>query len=139
MAVVGGTFGFFVAGLGGPGWRQVKEAVPVNALGIAAEQVNGAREAKRLHLFGAEGGARHLGDPDGQAGDLARLGDLARPLGELPVVPIQREAVHADRVNEVHDAMCGHEAKEVRIAGGDATENDGKRRIRGANRDGCLL
>src|SRR5579883_1362414 len=84
VPVVGGSFRLAMARGGRPGARQIVEAVPVDALGSAAQQLRGALEAEFLHFVGAEGGHADLGDPHRERGDRADFRDLRRPFVDVP-------------------------------------------------------
>ena len=72
------------------------------------QQLGGTLEPEHLDLLGAEGRDADLGDPDRQVGDGLDLLQLGRPLIELPVVPVEREAVHRDRVDLRQHAPARH-------------------------------
>ena len=74
--------------------------------GAPDQQLGRAPSAELLHLLGAEGGDADLGHPDRQVGDRLDLVQLVRPLVDLPVVPVEREAVHRDHVDVVEHALA---------------------------------
>src|SRR4051794_32038569 len=64
MTVIRGTFGFAVTGGGGPGARQVEQAVPMNPIGPAEQQLSRATQAELLHFLGTEARDARFGDPN---------------------------------------------------------------------------
>ena len=107
-----------------PALRQVEQAVPENARHPADQQLGGAVDAEDLHFFRSERSHTHLGHPDRLAlRNGLDLGDLGRPLVDLPQVPVQREAMHRQRVDRRKDAMRLDLAHPVRIDGRHAAEN----------------
>ena len=128
MPVIGGALGLAVAGRRLPGARQVVEAVPVDARRLADQKLGRPLQAPDLDLLGAEGRDADLADPDRQVGDGADLVDLRRPFVDLPQVPVEREAVHGDRVDVVEHALVRQVADEAGIDRRHAAEHARKRR-----------
>ena len=83
----------------------------MDALHAPGEQLRRALEAELLHLLGAERRDAHFRHPEGQLGDGADLVQLVRPLVDLPVVPVEREAVHRDDVHVIEHALLLHERR----------------------------
>src|SRR5438270_6466800 len=136
MPVISAALCFLVAGGGGPGGGQVQQAVPVHALNHRQKQLRGALQTEDLNLFSAErrnAGFRH---PNWFASDRADFLDLLRPIMDLPVVPIQREAVHGDNIDRVKDSIRTQELNEMRINGRDAAQDQRQLRIFAVDRLG---
>jgi hypothetical protein len=88
-----------VTGLGAPAYRQVKQRIPEYARRKPVEQLCRTLQPKGLHLVGAERADADFGHPYGLVGYRPDLGDLLRPRGERPQVPVEREAMNSDRID----------------------------------------
>ena len=126
VAVIGGAFGFAVARGGRPGGGKVIQAIPVDARGAADQQLGGALQAPFLNLLGAERGDAYFAYPDGHFRTGLDAGELVRPFVQQPVVPVQREAVHGNRVQLFHHALRLQHAQEVRVYRRHAAEHAGQ-------------
>ena len=134
MPVIGGALGLAVPGRRLPGARQVIEAVPMDPRRLADEKLGRPFQSPDLDLLGAEGRDADLADPDRQVGDGADLVDLRRPFVDLPQVPVEREAVHGDRVDVVEHPLVRHVADEGGIDRRHAAEHARKRGVLGPDR-----
>src|SRR3546814_2089884 len=85
----------------GPGARQVVEAVPMYARHAVAQKLRHAPDPEVLHLFRTEAGRTDFRYPDRQVGDGLDLSQLVGPFVDRPVVPIERETVHRDKLREI--------------------------------------
>ena len=101
----------------------------MDAGGTAEEELGGAAEAEFLHLLGAEGRDPHLGHPDRQVGQRLDLGQPLGPLVDLPVVPVEREAVHGDGVDVVEHPLLFHVEDELGVDRRDPAQDAGERAV----------
>src|SRR3954465_5821706 len=70
---------------------QIKQAVPIDMVGLALQELSRFVQSELLYFLRAERRRSHFRDPDRLARDSSDLGNLVRPLVYSPVIPIQRE------------------------------------------------
>src|SRR5437773_10920368 len=105
MPVIRGSLRLLVAGRRGPGLWQIEQAVPMDARHAVNQQFGGAVKTEFLHLLGTKARRADLGHPDWQIGHGSDLVDLLRPSVDRPQIPVERKAVHRDRIKLIEEAL----------------------------------
>src|SRR3954469_3250655 len=120
-----------------PGGGEVIETVPMYPRSPACEQFCRAANAPVLNFFGAERGYADFCHPNRQRHERLNLGDLVRPLVDLPQIPVKRKAMHGDDVDMFENTLRLHVFYERRVDRRDAAEHPRQRwmdRVNGLSR-----
>ena len=70
----------------------------MDALDPSGQKIGRSLQPELLHLLGAKGRNAHLRHPQRKRGHLLDFGELARPLVDLPVIPVERKSVYGDHI-----------------------------------------
>src|SRR5215204_3945425 len=100
---------------GRPRARQVVQAVPMDAVDAAGEQFSRPEQAKLLHFLRAEGRNAYFRNPYRTIGHGAHFFELRGPLMNLPMVPVERKAMHRDDVHTLERAVAIERLDEARV------------------------
>ncbi len=128
MPVVSTALGLLMARGGLPLARQIQQAVPKNSLGAPQQQFRRALQTEDLDFIRPERRYADFRHPDGQRGHRPDFIQFLRPIVDLPMVPIQREAMHRHAVQMVEQAIALQQGNELRINGRDSAQDQGQRR-----------
>ena len=104
-----------------PGSREIEQAVPVNVIETRQEQLGGALQTELLDFFRAEGRCADFGHPDRFCGDSAAFVELARPLVDVPMIPIEGEAMAGYDIQVLEFAKLVHAGDKCRMDWRDAS------------------
>jgi hypothetical protein len=83
-------------------------------------------QAEDLDPLGPKTRNADFGYPDGQLGPRANLLELARPIVERPMVPVQRKPMDGRGVEMFERAVAVEEREETGINGRDPDHNPGR-------------
>src|SRR5690606_17167779 len=108
-------FRLAVTGRGAPRHGQIVKAIPLDAGGAATKKLCRPVEAPDLHFFRPETRHPDFTYPERQIGNGADFLQLLWPFTDLPQVPVERKAMHRDRVEPLQNTEILHALHEAWI------------------------